>query len=95
VSTFNPLRGCNSDLAQYSNNSATPTLLFENEDDDEDEDDFFDAPGEDGRYPQGPKPGRARLPKNPTDSRGFQRLIPTVIRSRKARRAVVYVAPPV
>jgi hypothetical protein len=35
--------GCNSDRAQYSNNSATPTLLFE----DEHEDDF-DAPGEGG-----------------------------------------------
>ena len=42
-STPNPLRGCNTDSAQYSNNSATPTPFFE--DDDEDEDDF-DAPCE-------------------------------------------------
>ena len=43
MSIFNPLRGCNSDLAQYS---ITPTLRaagFEDEDDDEDED---EAPGE-------------------------------------------------
>jgi hypothetical protein len=36
VSTFNPLRGCNSQQAQYS---TTPTPLFEHEDEDD-----FDAP---------------------------------------------------
>jgi len=43
-----PLRGCNSDLAQYSNTSNTPSLRtagFEDEDDDEDEN---EAPGEGG-----------------------------------------------
>jgi hypothetical protein len=48
VSTANPLRGCNSDLARYSNNSPNQTPLFEHEDEHEHEDDF-DAPGE-GRY---------------------------------------------
>jgi hypothetical protein len=38
VSTSNPLRGCNSDLAQYSN-TPVPAPLIEDEDD-------FEAPGE-------------------------------------------------
>ncbi len=33
----NPLRGCNSDLAQYSNTPSLRAAGFEDEDDDEDE----------------------------------------------------------
>jgi hypothetical protein len=47
VSNLNPLRGCNSQQAQYSNPPPPQTPLIEDEDDDEHEDDF-DAPGEGG-----------------------------------------------
>jgi hypothetical protein len=39
VGIFNPLRGCNSDLAQYSNTPALRVAGFEDEDENE-------APGE-------------------------------------------------
>jgi len=44
-STPNPLRGSNSDLAQYSNTPALRAARFEDEDDDEDEN---EAPCEGG-----------------------------------------------
>jgi hypothetical protein len=43
VSTFNPLRGWNSQQAQYSNTAPPQAHLFEDEDDDEDENDFDEA----------------------------------------------------
>jgi len=36
ISTSNPLRGCNSDFAQYSNTPSLRAAGFEDEDDDED-----------------------------------------------------------